>query len=911
MATLDCASQLEAYPDDLIDKEREHVFSALDLAALPDTDHEALQNRGFRVGIALSGGGIRSATFSLGVFQALAKRKLLRYVSYLSTVSGGGYFGSFFGALLYRDRKRLLGETAGDAPYSTRGLVSIFDAEQILGHARSRPLRFLRDNGRYLAPAGSGDLLTGAAIVLRNWLSVHVLIGVFALFLLLLLTILRYTLWPETPNFLRLPESWGHHLHLSPFVIPAAAILVLAALPLAWGYWMTPELERERTLDRLTAWLLRWISPVLIAVAAFTLPRLWPEGFSPTGSLAIQALGLVAATMIAFYVLIRIFGSLGKAERDDWIASVRNRFSILLGISLAVFLVILLVAFVDTLGLSTYAAIFDLWAVLTAAYSALLAVVAIGRKLAVIFTLRTELERRPGLSLALFSHIAAFVILAALLVALSAVTHAVAWYGEQPYHPEGNTLPENWLIIAGAVAVFFGLLSFFMGHVWSFVNRSTLHPLYEARLRRAYLGASNPARVGRDDPSPPVTKVHKDDGIALAEYHPEWTGGPIHLINVTVNQTVGSRTRVQHKDRKGMGMAIGPGGLSVGARHHALWTAEGPVPGWWDALKRRVPLLEVAPEEPDDRRFRVFPGRCKPDVLDLGHWVAISGAAFSTGLGYRTSLGLSLLAGLFNIRLGYWWSSGIDPARRSAVARPSRLQPLWSAIRALFPGQLALLDEWLARFHGVAHRHWYLSDGGHYENLGGYELIRRRLPLIIICDNEQDRSYTFDGLANLVRKARSDFGARIEFLSDQALKNTITDDGLRRWFGPLAHLRRGRWDDEPVEDPVTRQRRITLAEVGIERFSLAYAALAEITYADQTKGKLLYIKPTIVGAEPADVLHYHSEHAEFPHEPTTDQFFDEAQWESYRTLGQHIADALFDDTVVSGWTPYRAMVGDA
>ncbi|KPK80848.1 MAG: hypothetical protein AMS25_08595 [Gemmatimonas sp. SM23_52] len=911
MATLDRASHLEAYPDDLIKKEREYVFGALDLAALPTADREALERRDFRVGIALSGGGIRSATFSLGVFQALAKRRLLRYLSYLSTVSGGGYFGSFFGALLQRDRKKLLGDKAGDAPYSTRGLVSILDAERILADSGSRPLRFLRNNGRYLAPAGSGDLLTGAAIVLRNWLSAHILIGVFSFFLLLLLTILRYALWPEMPSLLHLPQSWGQYLHLSPFVIPAAAVLLFAALPLAWGYWMTPELERERTLGRSIAWLLRWIAPVLIAAAAFALPRRWPEAFSLTGSLAIQGLGLIAVLTIAFYVLIRIFGSLGIEQRDDWIASVRNRFSVLLGVSMAAFLAILLMSLVDTLGLSTYAAVFDLWAVLTAAYGALLALVAIGRKLAVIFALRTELEKRPRVALAAFSHIAAFVILAALLVALSAVTHAVAWYGEQPYRPQGNTLPENWLVVAGAAAVFFGLLSFFMGHVWSFVNRSTLHPLYEARLRRAYLGASNPARVGRDDPSPPVTKVHKDDGIALADYHPEQTGGPIHLINVTVNQTVGSRTRVQHKDRKGMGMAVGPGGLSVGARHHALWTAEGPVPGLWDALKRRIPLLKSPPEQPADPGFHVFPGRCEPEELDLGHWVAISGAAFSTGLGYRTSLGLSLLAGLFNIRLGYWWNSGIDPARRSGVARPSGLQPLWSAIRMLFPGQLALLDEWLARFHGVAHPHWYLSDGGHYENLGAYELIRRQLPFIIICDNEQDRLYTFDGLANLVRKARSDFGARIEFLSAEALQKAITDDGLRRWFGPLAHLRRGSWDVEPVEDPVTCERRVTLAEVGIERFSLAYAALAEITYPDAPKGMLLYIKPTIVGAEPADVLHYHSEHADFPHEPTIDQFFDEAQWESYRTLGEHIADLLFDDTVVSGWTPHRAVVGDA
>src|SRR5262245_23346080 len=55
--------------------------------------------------LALSGGGIRSATFNLGVLQALAERKLLTRLDYLSTVSGGGYIGSWFSALVERTRK--------------------------------------------------------------------------------------------------------------------------------------------------------------------------------------------------------------------------------------------------------------------------------------------------------------------------------------------------------------------------------------------------------------------------------------------------------------------------------------------------------------------------------------------------------------------------------------------------------------------------------------------------------------------------------------------------------------------------------------------------------------------------------------------------------------------------------------
>ena len=46
-------------------------------------------------GLAFSGGGIRSATLNLGVVQALAKKGIFKYVDYLSTVSGGGYIGSW------------------------------------------------------------------------------------------------------------------------------------------------------------------------------------------------------------------------------------------------------------------------------------------------------------------------------------------------------------------------------------------------------------------------------------------------------------------------------------------------------------------------------------------------------------------------------------------------------------------------------------------------------------------------------------------------------------------------------------------------------------------------------------------------------------------------------------------------
>ena len=116
------------------------------------------------------------------------------------------------------------------------------------------------------------------------------------------------------------------------------------------------------------------------------------------------------------------------------------------------------------------------------------------------------------------------------------------------------------------------------------------------------------------------------------------------------------------------------------------------------------------------------------EALPIGRWVAISGAAFTTGTGSNTQLGYSLLLGLGNVRLGYWWDSGINPGIKDKDAAPPNFLELASrVVSRVLPVQSCLMNEFFARFHGPARRHWYLSDGGHFENTGCYEMIRRRV----------------------------------------------------------------------------------------------------------------------------------------------------------------------------------------
>ena len=479
--------------------------------------------------------------------------------------------------------------------------------------------------------------------------------------------------------------------------------------------------------------------------------------------------------------------------------------------------------------------------------------------------------------------------------------------------------------VTGAAWVITVILSFLFGQSWPFLNRSTQMPLYSARLTRAYLGASNSRRFKRREPGdaggPPaawdpagecdsaasrnaggaIIEVIPGDDLDIEHYWP-WPssqekaatpgktgyeiyqkGTPLHLINVTVNETLDGKSQVQQQDRKGIGMALGPAGISAGIRHHAVFEAEG-----------RIKTLPTGGFRMFDYPKKEGGGKFTGERLPLGQWLAISGAAFSTGLGARTNLALSLLAGIGNIRLGYWWDSGIKPKERKDRQRPLISQMLGSYFTRIFPVQSYLLDEYTARFHGSARQHWYLSDGGHFENMGGYELIRRRLrTIIIIIDSEADPDYTFGGMAALIRKARTDFAAEITFLDDAEL-NEVLPEG--HCFSALGHLRRGKWVEEtlPAQDSKTDKRQ-TIDPVDHGRHSLAHAALAKVSYDCQRtpQSVLIYLKPTLMGNEPLDVLQYHGENPSFPQQTTADQFFDEAQWESYRALGEHIARQVF------------------
>jgi len=229
--------------------------------------------------------------------------------------------------------------------------------------------------------------------------------------------------------------------------------------------------------------------------------------------------------------------------------------------------------------------------------------------------------------------------------------------------------------------------------------------------------------------------------------------------------------------------------------------------------------------------------------LDLATAMAVSGAAASPLMGLSATGHLRFWLALLNVRLGYWARKPRDKASAGSDA----------------PGLTFLLREMFGRIDESA-RYLNVTDGGHIENLGVYELLRRRCKYIVAVDGEQDPSMTFHALTNLQRLAAIDFGVRID----------IDLDDLR------------------------------LREAGLSRSHFQFCRIHYPGDDDRTDdiGYLIYLKLSLTGNEGEFIRRYRLDEPAFPHHPTTNQFFTEPQYEAYRALGEHVGDKLFLRAIV-------------
>lgn len=374
-----------------------------------------------------------------------------------------------------------------------------------------------------------------------------------------------------------------------------------------------------------------------------------------------------------------------------------------------------------------------------------------------------------------------------------------AFWGEG-IAPTGNCLLAFLLLGTAGIAALLGLRVD--------INEFSMHMMYRNRLARCYLGASN---AGLRNPQAFTGFDPNDDIDLVALDRSEWRkedSGPYPIINCALNLVGGGELAWQQ--RKAASFVFTP-------KYSGYDFPDRP-PGFCsNAVKDSYPAYAAS-----------------RGPLTLATAMAISGAAASPNMGYHTSPAPAFLMTLFNIRLGWW----IGNPRHAQGWRKS--SPLW-ALGRLIVEMFGLTD---AKGHYI-----YLSDGGHFENLGIFELVRRRCRFIVACDAEEDHDFEFGGLGNAIEKCRTDLGVEID-LDVEAIRRR-DEQGHSRWHCAVGRIRYDK------TDPAGHA------------------------------GTLLYIKSSLTGDEDTDVLRYAASQPTFPHESTADQWFGESQFESYRALGHH------------------------
>jgi hypothetical protein len=406
------------------------------------------------------------------------------------------------------------------------------------------------------------------------------------------------------------------------------------------------------------------------------------------------------------------------------------------------------------------------------------------------------------------------------------------WFGFPSYivYPEGQLVPVThsdwpyWALLPWHLLVALILFSAVWGLNRVNVNRFSMHAVYRNRLMRAFLGSARDT----DRTPDPFTELDPNDNVPLsllAAPH-----GPRKLypvINMTLNVSAGGPAA--WAERKAMSFTATP--LACGAAMLALPYSTRPAEGVF------VPTVDYAGREGR------YEARSHTKGLTLATAMTISGAAVSPNWGYHSSPLTAFLMTLFDVRLGAWLP---NPA---VVTKPGELD-LGRPIYAWHPLTQDLLGSANAQSPSI-----YLSDGGHFDNLGLYEMLRRRCRRIVVIDAGADPDCAFEDLGNALRKSAIDLRASVTF-----------------------------------DRPIRIQSRTSMTA---KSRPLGYA-VARIDYHDEreSSGKLLYIKPSMLPGMPEDARAYANLHKEFPHENTADQWFSESQFESYRSLGFYQMDSV-------------------
>jgi hypothetical protein len=921
-----------------------------------------------RLGLAFSGGGIRSASVNMGLLQSFARSGLLKQAHYISGVSGGGYILGWLTAWIARvgfwQVNDELAENSNTGQPAPMPRPNVYDR-----YLEPNPIHFLRRYVSYLVPRsglGSGDTLAAAAIYLRNlllvqslvlfavtgllafgqlwapsllwtWLSssavAWIVLGVVGLSGSLVAASIGRSLGDLARN--EVPRGWfatggaaevlGVILSISFWLglpalfrrfstiesLIAVAICTIAGLLLAWiaATWKRNKASVLKAVGVEGEIFIQILSSLLAGALAGALAygmRFWLTANATqvtiTNSYVILGLpALLADFALISFLYIGFRGDSMPDAKREWLGRLAGYylyFAIIAGVFLSIALLgpslfdwVFYKPHTRATGIAVKWLLPGGWIFTTA--SGLLAAhsPSTGKNgknnileiLAAIspplFLVGIMLLASYGTN-AIANRMASFDYLGhgQLLNVPSADSKPAAcsccdspscklmtgsiWKSSYPSNVLGQaagaslsfdpaielkTLIVNERVRAAVVLSSMGALTLFLLYILSrriSVNEFSLHLFYRNRLVRTFLGASN---LKRETKSNRFTGFALDDDLPLGSLQQGNFDGPYPIWGTALNLTSGEDLAWQK--RKATSFIYSP--LFCG------WDYFSPgrvlVSGLRDLGYRAV----AACTQDGDGNGKGYGGKLGAPFI--GTAMAASGAAISPNWGYHTKPAIAALLAVFNIRIG-WWTGNTRSDEGSKLYAPKAGYFLKELLGAT----------------GQDGDFVYLSDGGHFENLGIYELVRRRVRYIIACDADADPSYGFGDLANAVEKCRVDFGVQIHMAKYSSI--APKKDGKNS----TVHYAIGIIDYLPVQgDPLPQS------------------------------GVLLYIKNSLTGDEEAQVLGQKAIDVAFPHDTTLNQFFNETQFEAYRELGEHLGSFIWNQFLTaSATTPKESPKGE-
>lgn len=733
-------------------------------------------------GLALSGGGIRSASFGLGVIQAFLEHGIMQKIDYLSTVSGGGYIGASLSwyRYLHSDPVDFFDETNpfGEKGKGVRSSLELSAVKKNDNNKnndnRNNFLSYIRQHGNFLNPTRSLNLASAIGVALRN-----LVISLMIYFSLLLVAI---SLWTLATNFTAKTINKAFDIKAVVSKLEKNASLKNESV-----FSFSKKATNGPKENNEIKWMYHSFFYINLSIASIIF--------------------LLSITYGLIFSLSTFSAPLKDAKKGASSYTKRNLFQWISGILLYGFIVFLLLALVplfnqllthwmETIGIGIVGVISGMWAALSK-FRKFLGGESFFKKASWIGDRLFEIG---ALIFLYFMVVFSYNLCLKLGIPIT-IEHSINVFS---------------LILLAVITILALILAYFVN-----INYASLGRMYRDRLMEAFLPGDKSVKkniwaYATNADEALLKDMCKENDTVIRK--------PYHLINTNVILT--NSKEEKYRRRGGDSFLLSP--LFCGSDATGFVETE------------------------------CFLKKNKHDKMgmSLSTAMAVSGAAANphtgvAGKGPTRGPLVSILMTIFNLRLGSWISNPKDgaPYRR---------------MNYIMPGLCSLL----CVGHAENSRYLELTDGGHFENLGLYELVRRRVGTIIVADAGVDKDFKFGDLANAIEKVRTDFGVSIRFEPEDDVLNNLFPGSASN--GKLTDLYK-------------------LATQGYVKGKIKYP---QKNNSPAFKGRIFLLKTTMTKNLPADLYSYKAQNNDFPDQPTSDQFFDEKQFEAYRELGYRLADSM-------------------